>query len=507
MSTAGLLLPISASGSGKLEDGPGHYQHRNRTPSLSLPQSQSQSQLLVSPHPLPQTQLQPQQSQSQPVSKTPSHSDRSLFLSKDTTQRILGTTSTIPPTATTEGGNDNVNLRWGGIRHEPGNSGLENQHDHSQSQGSSRQQKISRQEALAHILEYHREGMARSIGKNGADGGGDECRGCDGDGDGDERGKRKRRDSDVELDRHDVGKAYTSSSTAQQQQTFRQPSAAPSSSASAGPSAPTSSSVPWPSSAMTNNNNNAPSLVPFGEDEDDSPSSSSSSLMTNVNDGLQVYTVGHLMPRNKFVNEGNWSFDTDGFSGDASANALPKILGNFMYEPTGSAGSETVGPLGEDENEEEEDVEIVPPGMLTTGPPLSTPTISSTATSSLPSPSSLPPPSSSSSSSSSQQKLRVRRATFVPGGWAVPPRVLLVDDDAVIRKLSSKFLKIFGCTTDVAVDGIGAVTKMNLEKYDLVLMVIFFFFLRCMFGAKNSYLGYLDAKVGWDFSHEFDSQV
>jgi CheY-like chemotaxis protein len=49
--------------------------------------------------------------------------------------------------------------------------------------------------------------------------------------------------------------------------------------------------------------------------------------------------------------------------------------------------------------------------------------------------------------------------------------VLLVDDDAVIRKLSSKLLKIFGCTTDVAVDGIGAVTKMNLEKYDLVLMV------------------------------------
>jgi hypothetical protein len=56
---------------------------------------------------------------------------------------------------------------------------------------------------------------------------------------------------------------------------------------------------------------------------------------------------------------------------------------------------------------------------------------------------------------------------------AVPPRrVRLADDVAVIRK----FLKIFGCSmTDVAVDldGIGAVTKtrMNLEKYDLVLMV------------------------------------
>ncbi|KAI5122201.1 hypothetical protein M0805_002690 [Coniferiporia weirii] len=71
----------------------------------------------------------------------------------------------------------------------------------------------------------------------------------------------------------------------------------------------------------------------------------------------------------------------------------------------------------------------------------------------------------------SAQKLRVRRSTFVPG-WAVPPRVLLVDDDAVSRKLSSKFLQVFGCTIDVAVDGVVAVNKMNLEKYDLVLMDI-----------------------------------
>ncbi|KAJ7922535.1 hypothetical protein B0H13DRAFT_2409573 [Mycena leptocephala] len=69
------------------------------------------------------------------------------------------------------------------------------------------------------------------------------------------------------------------------------------------------------------------------------------------------------------------------------------------------------------------------------------------------------------------QTLRVRRSTFVPG-WTVPPRVLLVDDDAVTRKLSTKFLRVFGCTTDVAVDGVSAVNKMNLEKYDLVLMDI-----------------------------------
>ncbi|KAF5344394.1 hypothetical protein D9756_011353 [Leucocoprinus leucothites] len=70
-----------------------------------------------------------------------------------------------------------------------------------------------------------------------------------------------------------------------------------------------------------------------------------------------------------------------------------------------------------------------------------------------------------------KKKLRVRRSTFVPG-WAVPPRVLLVDDDIVSRKLGSKFLQVFGCTIDVAVDGMSAVNKMNLEKYDLVLMDI-----------------------------------
>ncbi|KAI0340006.1 hypothetical protein BDW22DRAFT_430541 [Trametopsis cervina] len=57
-------------------------------------------------------------------------------------------------------------------------------------------------------------------------------------------------------------------------------------------------------------------------------------------------------------------------------------------------------------------------------------------------------------------------------GWTVPPKVLLVDDDAVCRKLSSKLLRVFGCFIDVAVDGVGAVNMMNLEKYDLVFMDI-----------------------------------
>lgn len=483
MSTAGLLLPLASASSsiasGRLEDGPEQYQHQNQTPSVPFSQSQSQSQSLVPPH--PQTQLQSQQSQSQPVSETPSLSDCSLFLPQDTAQRMLGTTST-----TTGGGIENGNLRWDG---ESGGSGMATQH--SQSQGPSRQQKMTRQEALAQILEYHQAGLARSMGaENGTDGGSrDECRGHDGDGVGDERGKREMRDSHAELDRHGTGKVYTSSSTTQQQQTCRQPPASLSSSASAGPSASTSSSVPWSSSTMTNNNNgndnNALTFASFAEDEDDSSSPSSSSLMMNVNEGLQVYTVGHLMPRNKFVNQDNWSFDANGFSGGCgSTSANASSSREFMYEPA-SATSETVDPLCEDGNENDEDVEIVPPGTLTTGPP-STPTISSITATPLPSPSSLlPPPPPSLSSSSSQKKLRVRRATFVPGGWAVPPRVLLVDDDAVIRKLSSKFLKIFGCTTDVAVDGIGAVTKMNLEKYDLVLMVNLFLLLATYFGADS----------------------
>lgn len=48
---------------------------------------------------------------------------------------------------------------------------------------------------------------------------------------------------------------------------------------------------------------------------------------------------------------------------------------------------------------------------------------------------------------------------------------MLVEDDSVCRKLSSKFLEVFGCDIDVAVDGVSAVNKMKMQKYDLVLMV------------------------------------
>jgi len=78
-------------------------------------------------------------------------------------------------------------------------------------------------------------------------------------------------------------------------------------------------------------------------------------------------------------------------------------------------------------------------------------------------------PSTSASASSSDNTMRVHRKTFVPG-WSVPPRVLLVDDDSVCRNLSSKLLQVFGCTFDVATDGVEALKKLGLERYDLVLM-------------------------------------
>jgi osomolarity two-component system, response regulator SKN7 len=139
-------------------------------------------------------------------------------------------------------------------------------------------------------------------------------------------------------------------------------------------------------------------------------------------EGLQVFTLGHLLPRSGEDDaNGNWTFDANSLNG-----LLPLPLNNT------------------------EENDVVNPSPTTANPPVSF--------------EARPP---------SVQTLRVRRSAYVPG-WAVPPRVLLVEDDAVSRKLSSKFLQVFGCTIDVAVDGVGAVNKMNLEKYDLVLMVRFF---------------------------------
>ncbi|ORY97925.1 CheY-like superfamily [Syncephalastrum racemosum] len=68
--------------------------------------------------------------------------------------------------------------------------------------------------------------------------------------------------------------------------------------------------------------------------------------------------------------------------------------------------------------------------------------------------------------------LSVRRKPNGNGGWTVPPRILLVDDDSVYRDLSGKLLQVIGCTIDLAKDGVEAIKKMGLEKYDLILMDI-----------------------------------
>ncbi|KAL0571130.1 kinase-regulated stress-responsive transcription factor skn7 [Marasmius crinis-equi] len=134
--------------------------------------------------------------------------------------------------------------------------------------------------------------------------------------------------------------------------------------------------------------------------------------------GLEVYTVGHLMPKGVIDDlSGSWNFDSPMGGFDPSASVVGAQ--ETRFDPSASTSSNAP----------------------------------------------------SSPSGSGPKKLSVRRSTFVPG-WTVSPRVLLVDDDAVSRKLSSKFLQVFGCKIDVAVDGVGAVNKMNLEKYDLVLMDI-----------------------------------
>jgi osomolarity two-component system response regulator SKN7 len=47
----------------------------------------------------------------------------------------------------------------------------------------------------------------------------------------------------------------------------------------------------------------------------------------------------------------------------------------------------------------------------------------------------------------------------------------VVDDDQVSRNLCTKYAQDYGCSVDLAFDGASAVNKMNIEKFDLVLMV------------------------------------
>lgn len=169
------------------------------------------------------------------------------------------------------------------------------------------------------------------------------------------------------------------------------------------------------------------------------PAQSAFDEATRHHEGLAVYTVGHLLPRSGVDDtQGTWKFDPEslapgGMALDGAMGVLPngvQVNGGYVQQPTASRPYDPAR-------------EVSDPGPSNAGNSL------------------VRPPST----------LRVRRQTFVPG-WSIPPRVLVVDDDQVNRSLSTKFLQVFGCTIDVAVDGVGAVNKMNLEKYDLVLMDI-----------------------------------
>ena len=152
---------------------------------------------------------------------------------------------------------------------------------------------------------------------------------------------------------------------------------------------------------------------------------------------------------------GNWSFDPDSLG--AVLPALPGAYNGSVG--TGATASRGVPAVSAPPTQQQQSGKSGGPEAGSgTGP--GSEMASTTASASAPAP----------ARPTTAQKLRVRRSTFVPG-WAVPPRVLLVDDDEVNRRMSSKFLQVFGCTIDVAVDGVGAVERMNLEKCDLVPIV------------------------------------
>ncbi|KAI7906030.1 uncharacterized protein BX663DRAFT_428245 [Cokeromyces recurvatus] len=56
--------------------------------------------------------------------------------------------------------------------------------------------------------------------------------------------------------------------------------------------------------------------------------------------------------------------------------------------------------------------------------------------------------------------------------WATPPRILLVDDDAVYRDMCGRMLNMVGCSINLAKNGIEALHKLSHEKFDLILMDI-----------------------------------
>ncbi|KAI5997679.1 hypothetical protein F5J12DRAFT_956707 [Pisolithus orientalis] len=148
------------------------------------------------------------------------------------------------------------------------------------------------------------------------------------------------------------------------------------------------------------------------------PDTSWDGTVQTVHEGLQVFTLGHVLPRSALDDaNGNWTYGGD-------IPGTPNMNGGGNGGGNGCADEDGVGGIGECEGEGFEKEES--PGTEEVVRPTPTnPGVreSSSATSGAATP-----------SSGGGQKLRVGGSTFVPG-WAVPPYVLLVDDDAVSRRL------------------------------------------------------------------------
>ncbi|KAL7422442.1 kinase-regulated stress-responsive transcription factor skn7 [Cryptotrichosporon argae] len=65
------------------------------------------------------------------------------------------------------------------------------------------------------------------------------------------------------------------------------------------------------------------------------------------------------------------------------------------------------------------------------------------------------------------------KGMFARPSWHHAPRVLVVEDDAVTRRIAAKFLTSSGCIVETVENGQAAVDKVTTTAYDLVLMDIF----------------------------------
>ncbi|CAI2174048.1 10978_t:CDS:2 [Funneliformis geosporum] len=66
--------------------------------------------------------------------------------------------------------------------------------------------------------------------------------------------------------------------------------------------------------------------------------------------------------------------------------------------------------------------------------------------------------------------IRGDRTSMTVPNWSIQPKVLLVDDEASILEGGRQLLQTYGCQSDTASDGLTAVSKMQLQPYDLVFM-------------------------------------